>query len=66
VHARQVPEQEARAELYDQILQRVHDALPALPVAHNSSVHATTAAVEGFQPSPLGPALPALNNVSKN
>ena len=66
VQARQVPEQEARAELYDQILQRVHDALPALPVAHNSSVHATTAAVEGFQPSPLGPALPALNNVSKN
>lgn len=63
--ARREPDQEARAHLYAQALERVNAQLPALPVAHTSSVHATTEAVSGFQPSPLGPALPPLNHVAK-
>ncbi|MEX2542018.1 MAG: ABC transporter substrate-binding protein [Trueperaceae bacterium] len=63
--ARQAPTQDERQQLYEQALERVHDQMPSLPVAHTSSVNATRTIVSGFQVSPLGPALPPLNGVSK-
>lgn len=52
--ARTSPDQEERAQLYEQVNEIVHEQIPAIPVAHNNPLHATRVGVEGWVPSPLG------------
>ena len=56
--ARQEPDEAARAELYGQINQLIHDQVPAIPVVHNPVLNAVRSGVEGFEPSPLGSTVP--------
>jgi peptide/nickel transport system substrate-binding protein len=56
--ARQEPDEAARAELYGQISQIIHEQVPAIPVVHNPVVNAVRVGIEGFMPSPLGSTVP--------
>ena len=62
--ARQEPDEAARAELYGQINQLIHDQVPAIPVVHNPVLNAVRVGIEGFQPSPLGSTVP-FNTITK-
>ena len=62
--ARRAPTQEERAELYAQVLTRVHEQAVSLPIAHNTALNAVRSNIEGFMPSPLGSAV-SLATVTK-
>ena len=62
--ARQEPDEETRAALYEQINRIIHEEVPSIPVAHNPVLNAVRVGIEGFEPSPLGSTVP-FNTVTK-
>ena len=63
--AREASEQEERANLYAEILTRVHEQVPAIPVAHNVTLNAVRSNVSGWNASPLGYSSVSLKDVTK-
>lgn len=62
--ARQVPGQAERAALYAQVVTAAHEAMPVLPLAHQSQFFVVRKGVTGLVPNPLG-AFPVLAGTSK-
>jgi len=56
---------EERQSLYAQVLTRVHDQVPSIPIAHNTALNAVRSNIAGFLPSPLGSSEIPLFLVSK-
>jgi peptide/nickel transport system substrate-binding protein len=63
--ARQEPDEETRASMYEEINRLIYEAVPSIPVAHNPVLNAVRVGVEGFEPSPLGSTVP-FSTVTKN
>jgi peptide/nickel transport system substrate-binding protein len=63
--ARHVADREERAELYHRVLLRVHEAVPAVPLMHASSVHGVRSGVTGFAVGPMGAGYAPLTDVTK-
>ncbi len=63
--ARQISDQTKRAELYAQVNDTVADQAISIPMAHNRSLNAVRANIDGWQPSPLGYSSVSLIPVTK-
>jgi len=63
--ARQIADQDARGELYAQILENVADAAATIPFAYNRTLNALRTNVDGFVMSPLGYSSVSLHSVTK-
>ncbi|HET9026857.1 MAG TPA: ABC transporter substrate-binding protein [Trueperaceae bacterium] len=62
--ARRLPDQAERAAIYASVNDAAHEAMPMLPLAHQSQFFVVRKGVTGMEPTPLG-AFPALTGVSK-
>ena len=63
--ARQVADQDERADLYAQVVDTVAEEAASIPVAHNRSLSAVRTNIEGWVPSPLGYSSVPLHTVTK-
>ncbi len=63
--ARRLPDQDERAALYASVVAAAQEAMPMLPLAHQSQFIVVRSGVEGLVANPLG-AFPALTNVGKS
>ena len=63
--ARQIADPEVRASLYTQIGNNVVRDVPMIPFAHNRTLNATRANIDGWVPSPLGYSSVSLHTVTK-
>ena len=64
--ARQIADEEERAQLYAQLTGVIADEVPSIPMAHNRSLNAVRSNVDGFVMSPLGYSAVRLHGVTKN
>jgi peptide/nickel transport system substrate-binding protein len=63
--ARQVADPDVRADLYAQAGNNVVRDVPMIPFAHNRTLNATRASIDGWVPSPLGYSSVSLHPVTK-
>jgi peptide/nickel transport system substrate-binding protein len=64
--ARQITEQDARAELYAQVQDAVAEQAISIPMGHNRTLNAVRTNVEGYVASPLGYSAVSLHPVTKD
>jgi peptide/nickel transport system substrate-binding protein len=64
--ARQVPDQDERADLYAQVINNVAETAASMPMAHNNTLNAFRTGVDGFVMSPLGYSSVSLHPVTKS
>lgn len=63
--ARQTADQDARADLYAQVINRVAEDVASIPMAHNRTLNAVRSNIDGWIPSPLGYSSVSLADVTK-
>jgi peptide/nickel transport system substrate-binding protein len=63
--ARQIADQDERAELYEQVVNAVAEGAVSIPMAHNRSLNAVRSNIDGWIMSPLGYSSVSLHGVTK-